>query len=200
VKTASRPAEAAPGASDVFIQASSEDERAAPLMEALYYEYDSRYGDDFPDEATSEMTRYPASIFEPPDGAFLLLLRDGEAIAGGAFKRFDAYTVEFKRIWTQADLRRQGLGRKVLDELEARARGRGYDRAFLTTGFRQPEAHSLYFSAGYIPLFDRNERPEVYGVLPFVKALGLLIQPLDSGLRWAKPLDELTLDGNRPGA
>jgi GNAT superfamily N-acetyltransferase len=187
------------GAGDVFIQASPEDERAAPLMQALYDEYDTRYGADFPDEATSEMTRYPPSVFQPPDGAFLLLLRDGEAIAGGAFKRFDAHTVEFKRIWTRTDLRRQGLGRKVLDELEAQARARGYDRAFLTTGFRQPEAHSLYFSAGYTPLFDIDEDPEVYGILPFVKALAPLTEPLDSGLRWATPLDAPTLDGNRPG-
>ncbi|MEI9997438.1 MAG: GNAT family N-acetyltransferase [Rhizomicrobium sp.] len=176
--------------SDVFVHTSPEDERARPLMEALYFEYDSRYGADFPGEATSEMTRTPTSVFLPPYGAFILLLRDGVAIAGGAFKRFDAYTAEFKRIWTHTDLRRQGLGRKVLDELEIRARERGYDRVFLTTGFRQPEAHALYYAADYTPLFDRTEDPKVYGILPFAKALRPLAQPLDAGLRRARRLSQ----------
>jgi len=174
--------------SDAFVYTSPEDERARPLMDALYFEYDSRYGAEFPDEATSEMTRYPTSAFQPPGGAFLLLMRDDAAIAGGAFRRFDAFTAEFKRIWTRVDQRRQGLGRKVLDELEAHARRRGYDRVFLTTGFRQPEAHALYFSAGYTPLFDTGKEPRVYGILPFVKALRPLPQALDSGLRWAEPV------------
>ena len=173
---------------DVFIDASPEDPRARPLTEALSLEYSSRYGADFPEEAISEMERFPAHLFLPPDGAFLLLLRGGEAIAGGAFKRFDTYTAEFKRIWTRTDLRRQGLGRKVLDELEARAAGAGYARVFLTTGFRQPEAHALYYSAGYSPLFDRNFEPGAYGILPFVKALKPLALPLDDSLRWARRL------------
>lgn len=174
---------------DTFIYSSPEDERARPLMDALYFEYDSRYGTDFPNAATSEMSGYPAGTFERPNGAFLLLLRDGKAIAGGAFKRFDAYTAEFKRIWTSADLRRQGLGRKVLDELEAQALARGYDRVFLTTGFRQPEANALYLGAGFTPLFDPKEDTKVYGILPFVKALRPLSRPLDAGLRWAARLD-----------
>ena len=154
-------------------------------MDGLIFEYDSRYGADYPD-ATAEMTRYPASVFEPPDGALLLLMRDGAAIAGGAFKRFDSYTAEFKRIWTDPGRRRQGLGRKVLGALEAHARERGYSRVFLTSGFRQPEAHALYIDAGYTGLFDPAGDPAAYGLLPFVKALAPLDQPLDAGLRWAE--------------
>ncbi|MBL6853454.1 MAG: GNAT family N-acetyltransferase [Alphaproteobacteria bacterium] len=174
--------------SDIFIYTSPEDERARPLIDALTFEYDSRYAHDYP-EATLEMSSFPADLFLPPHGAFILLLRQGVAIAGGAFKRFDGTTAEFKRIWTHAELRRQGLGRKVLDELEVHARRTGYERVFLTSGFRQPEAHALYFSAGYTPLFDQTLDPQVYGILPFVKALRPLSTPLDTGLRYAQRLD-----------
>ncbi len=37
--------------SDTFLYTSPEDVRARPLIEALHYEYASRYGADFPDEA-----------------------------------------------------------------------------------------------------------------------------------------------------
>ena len=52
------------------------------------------------------------------------MIRGGETMAGGAFKRYDDRTAEFKRIWTRRDLRRQGLARKLLVELEAQARSR----------------------------------------------------------------------------
>jgi GNAT superfamily N-acetyltransferase len=193
---------AAASEGDSFLYTSPEDERAGPLMDALYFEYESRYDADFPDTATSEMTRYPNSAFEPPDGAFLLLMRSGAAIGGGAFRRFDSCTAEFKRIWTDERFRRQGVGRTVLVELEAHALGRGYSRVFLTCGFRQPEAHALYFKAGYTPLFDPTEDPKVYGILPFVKALRPLARPLDAGLRWAARLDEPALRDSpaTPGA
>ncbi|APG86970.1 GCN5-related N-acetyltransferase (plasmid) [Sinorhizobium americanum CCGM7] len=75
-----------------------------------------------PKGATKEMTRYGPEAFAPPHGNFLLLLRDGVAIAGGAFLRHaDEGTAEFKRIRTQSVYRRQGLARRVLLELEQQA-------------------------------------------------------------------------------
>ena len=103
------------------------------------------------------------------------------AIAGGAFKRYDERTAEFKRVWTHVDLRRQGLARKVLAELEAQAARQGYSRIYLTTGFRQPEAAGLYLSTGYTALFDVTKDPETYGSLPFEKniaPLAVAVEPL----------------------
>ncbi len=85
--------------------------------------------------------------------------------------RYDDVTAEFKRIWTHSDLRRQGLARKVLKELEAQAHRQGYKRVYLTTGFRQPEAKELYLRNGYTALFDVSADPEIYGTLPFEKNL-----------------------------
>jgi len=165
--------------SDTFLYTTPLDPRAKPLIDELIFEYDSRYGNYFSEEgATAEMNRYPPEVFAPPHGNFVLLMRDGQAIGGGAFKPYDDRTAEFKRIWTRSDLRRQGLARKVLLELEAQAARQGYSRIYLTTGFRQPEAVGLYLSNGYTALFDVEADPEVYKTLPFEKDITHLLASL----------------------
>jgi GNAT superfamily N-acetyltransferase len=156
---------------DSFLYTTPLDVRAKPLIDELTYEYSTRYGNYFGEGAGTEMTRYPAEVFAPPDGNFVLLMRHGVAIGGGAFKRYDERTAEFKRIWTRNDLRRRGLARRVLEELEAQALRQGYARVYLTTGFRQPEATGLYLTSGYTALFDTSVDPEVHGKLPFEKDL-----------------------------
>jgi len=161
---------------DRFVYTTPLDPLAQPLVEDLIREYDSRYGDiegREPGSAAKELHRYPPEAFAPPDGSFLLLLRGGETISGGAFKRFDDRTAELKRVWTRRDLRRQGLARRLLVELEAQARRQGSVRLYLTTGFRQPEAKFLYLTNGYRPLFDPDEPldPAVFRSLAFEKEL-----------------------------
>ena len=160
--------------SDHFLYTTPLDPLARPLIEELTFEYDSRYGSFYDAEgATKEMNRYGPEVFAPPEGNFLLLLRDGEAIAGGAFmKHIDEGTAEFKRVWTHSAYRRQGLARKLLVELEEQAVRQGYSRVYLTTGFRQPEAVGLYLTNGYSALFDTTVDPETIRKLPFEKALG----------------------------
>lgn len=159
--------------SDQFVYTTPLDPRAQPLIEELTREYDTRYGEFYALEpGPREMERYPAHAFAPPHGNFVLLLRGGVAVSGGAFKRYDAHTAEFKRVWTDARLRRQGLALQVLQELEAQARRQGYTRIYLTTGFRQPEAVGLYLGQGYTPLFDLSENFEVRRKLPFEKRIG----------------------------
>jgi polar amino acid transport system permease protein len=144
------------------------DPRVRPLLDELRTEYSARYGGD----AAEELGRYPDEEFTPAHGGLLiLLLDDGEAVAGGAFRRRDDRTAELKRIWTHSAHRRRGLARRVVAELEREARRAGYRRVFLTTGPRQPEARGLYLSTGYTPLFDTEADPEHLGLLPFEKHL-----------------------------
>ncbi|MFJ8674527.1 GNAT family N-acetyltransferase [Streptomyces sp. NPDC093589] len=142
------------------------DPLALPLLDELTHEYSTRY--ERPVDLSLE---YPPEEFAPPRGAFLLLLEDGEPVAGGAYRRYDAGTAELKRIWTHSAHRRRGLARRVLEALEADAGARGYRRVYLTTGPRQPEARGLYLAAGYRPLFDLSAAPETIGPLPFDKHL-----------------------------
>nr|WP_328959281.1 GNAT family N-acetyltransferase [Kitasatospora purpeofusca] len=144
-----------------------DDPLAEPLVRELTEEYVRRYGP----EAHQEMTRYPADDWTAPHGLLLLLLEDGEPVAGGAYRRYDGRTAEVKRMWTASAHRRRGLARRVLAELERAAAGAGYRRIFLTTGPRQPEAKGLYLAGGYTPLFDVDADPLTVGPLPFEKHL-----------------------------
>jgi GNAT superfamily N-acetyltransferase len=148
------------------------DPRVQPLLDELAVEYDTRYGDLFGREgAAEELNRYPAEEFAGPGGALLVIQENGESIAGGAFRRYDAATAELKRIWTHSSHRRRGLARLVLAELEALAVRRGYTRLYLTTGPRQPEAKHLYLTTGYEPQFDLDADPETLKFLAFTKEL-----------------------------
>ncbi|RGE20768.1 GNAT family N-acetyltransferase [Leucobacter sp. wl10] len=157
---------------DAFATAAYTDPLGAPLLADLEREYDARYGTEvFGETADVEINRYPAEAFAPPNGLFLLLLRDGEPISGGAYMRYDDATAEVKRVWTRSDLRGRGLAGLVLTEIERRAEAAGYRRIYLTTGPRQPEAVRLYRRSGYTPLFDPALPAHEIGVHPFEKLL-----------------------------
>jgi GNAT superfamily N-acetyltransferase len=100
-----------------------------------------------------------ASIFEPPDGAFLVGWVDGEPVACGGIARYDDATAEIRRMYVAPAERGRGLSRRVLTALEDEARTLGYSFVRLETGNLQTEAVRLYVSAGYA-------RIERYG--PFV--------------------------------
>jgi SsuE family FMN reductase len=162
------PAPASGPDDDVVLRVSPRDDVAAPLLEDLVVEYGTRYGRT---TAETQLTEVPVDDFESPDGAFLVVVRDGQTIAGGAIRRYDAETAEVKRVWTNAQFRRQGLARRVLSELERAAASLGYKRIHLTTGPRQPEARALYLAAGYVPAFDTSVDPEAVGPHAFDKEL-----------------------------
>jgi GNAT superfamily N-acetyltransferase len=141
----------------------------APMLADLSREYHARYH-EFADEVDAMLRPRPGE-FEPPSGGMLLLLLDGRPVAGGGFCRYDECTAEVKRVWTQAAHRRRGLARRLLTELEAEIRGRGYRRIYLTTGPRQPEARALYLATGYRPGYDPSLPPEQVGAHPFEKLI-----------------------------
>lgn len=173
-----------------------DDPLVRPLLEDLAAEYATRYSDVLTeDDLLHEMEEYPATDFAEPDGDLILLLVGPAPVAGGAFRRRTepelgdvrlsaapnraraedgtpaVPTAELKRIWTHGAHRRRGLAKVVLTELERRAAARGYERIYLTTGPRQPEAAALYTATGYTPLFDPAVPADEFGPLPFEKWL-----------------------------
>jgi putative acetyltransferase len=91
-----------------------------------------------------------AVMFVAPDGVFLVVRDDaGRAVGCGGICRFDDARAELKRMYVVPDARAQGLGRRVLVELEEHARSLGYTGIVLETGDRQPESVGLYVSAGF---------------------------------------------------
>lgn len=127
-------------------------EDAQKLVAEVQAEYVVRYGG--PDD-----TPIDPAMFQPPDGAFFVGYRDGLPVASGAWRRrpdvtaFDrSQTVEIKRMYVAATLRRSGLARVMLAHLEDTAREAGADVIVLETGSKQPEAIALYTSSGYTPV------------------------------------------------
>ena len=153
-----------------FVAVGQEDPLAEPLLAELTVEYASRYG--VTEQAVSNWLRgYPADEFAPPGGGLLIGLLNDQPVTGGAFCRFDADTAELKRIWTDGRHRRRGHAKALLIELEAEIAARGYRRAYLTTGDRQPEAEALYLSSGYTRLAEPLPAEGDVFPIAFVKTL-----------------------------
>ncbi|MFC0180259.1 GNAT family N-acetyltransferase [Thorsellia kenyensis] len=133
------------------------------ITKGLFKEYEEKYGDYFKDSINEE----DKNEFLPPKGCYLVMKFSNEIVAMGAFKAFDDSTAELKRIWTHRNYRQLGLAVKLVNILEEKAFELGYEKIFLTTGFRQPEAVNLYLKLGYHALFDVNQPFETYAEPPF---------------------------------
>ncbi len=106
-------------------------------------------------------------------GCCLLLARseDGRVVGCGALRKLGPTLAEIKRMYVDPDLRGHRLGRRILDQLEARARAFGYRRLRLETGTLQERAVNLYVSAGFTRIPCYNEYADDPHSLCFEKRL-----------------------------
>lgn len=118
---------------------------ARRLVAEVQQEYVIRYGG--PDETPVEHTE-----FSPPMGLFVILYDAGEPVAMGGWRMRAPGAAELKRMYVAPAHRGRGFARSVLTHLEATAAAAGADSLVLETGTMQPEAISLYSSAGYTPV------------------------------------------------
>jgi len=77
-------------------------------------------------------------------------------------------SAEVKRMYVEPAARRLGLARVMLEHLETAALAAGADVMIMETGTAQPEAMSLYLSAGYEPVepfghYQDSPRNRCYG-------------------------------------
>jgi putative acetyltransferase len=86
----------------------------------------------------------------PTADAFLIARIDDVAVGCGAVRFLDASTAEVKRMYVAPAARGNGVGRRLLEDLEAFARSRGAQRLVLETGPLQVEALALYERAGFM--------------------------------------------------
>jgi GNAT superfamily N-acetyltransferase len=128
-----------------YRQVSLTDPEVEPVLTGLRQEYEVRYGRG----AGDSVLDVDAAEFEPPTGAFLVLLDNGTTVAGGGIRRIDDSIVEVKRMWTNPDYRRQGHAMRTLRELAGLADRLGYRTVRLETGHAQPEALALYRRLGF---------------------------------------------------
>ena len=94
-----------------------------------------------------------------PAGAFLVAYLREEPIGCGAIKHHPNAASEIKRMWVAESARGLGLGRRLLDELEALAHERRAPATRLDTNKTLIEAIAMYRSAGYREIRAFNDDP-----------------------------------------
>ena len=114
------------------------------LIEGLNAELSSRY----PEEGACHF-RLDAHEVADGQGAFLIAFRSGMPVGCGAIRRIETRTGELKRMYVVPDERGRGVGRAILNSLEAEAQTLRVSRLVLETGVRQFEAIALYQRAGF---------------------------------------------------
>ncbi len=95
----------------------------------------------------------------PPAGHFFVAYRHGEPIGCGAAKHHADAPTEIKRMWIAPSARGLGLGRRLLEELEACALASGARVARIETSAVLTEALALYRSAGWVEVPAFNQEP-----------------------------------------
>jgi putative acetyltransferase len=93
-------------------------------------------------------------------GIFLVLTDDDHVIGTGAIRKIDNEICELKRLWLLFEYHGQGLGYRMIQELFAFARGKGYQRVRLETERDfQSRAFDLYKRLGFyeIPRYSDHQ-------------------------------------------
>jgi GNAT superfamily N-acetyltransferase len=119
---------------------------ALAIVYAASDELQQRYGGD------GDNAHLNVDELRPPLGLFLVA-RHGRDLVGGVGLRSICdpalHYFEVKRLWVRPDLRRDGIGLTLMNEVELRAKDLGCVTLYLETGPAQPEALALYTSNGW---------------------------------------------------
>jgi len=117
---------------------------AVELMSLLSAELARLY--DFVDDGSGYFQTEDVLV---PASGFLIGNIAHRAVACGAYRSYSADVAEIKRMFVIPEFRGRGFSKLVLADLETRARRDGYQYVRLETGYRQPQAISLYEKSGY---------------------------------------------------
>jgi DNA-binding MarR family transcriptional regulator len=109
-------------------------------------------------DPTVGATALPHEV-RPPAGRFFVAYLHGDPIGCGAVKFHTEQPAEIKRMWIAPSARGLGLGRRLLQTLEACARAGGARVAQIETSAVLTEALALYRSAGWREVAPFNDEP-----------------------------------------
>lgn len=84
-----------------------------------------------------------------PDTTVFIARDEGRAVACGALRRHEDGIGEVKRMYTRPSHQGQGLGGRILAEVETLARRKGLTRLVLETGDRHAAAWRVYERGGF---------------------------------------------------
>jgi putative acetyltransferase len=112
------------------------------------YPPESRHGLNLAALSHESVTIFLASLANEPVGC-------------GAIKRFATDYAEIKRMYVRPTCRGKGIGKQILNQLEAQAKSENINKLRLETGIHQLNAIALYQKCGFyeIPPFG-NYKPD----------------------------------------
>jgi DNA-binding MarR family transcriptional regulator/GNAT superfamily N-acetyltransferase len=119
---------------------------AQQCLNAYFAEIDRRFDAGF-DAALSSAPGVDS--MRPPAGLFLVATLRGEPVGCGGLQFHGGAPPDIKRMWVAESARGLGIGRRLLAELEDRARAHGSRIVRLETNQSLGEAINLYRSSGY---------------------------------------------------
>ena len=130
------------------------EEITSAMAQALILALNEELTAQYPEEGATHFRLDPDEVAEGR-GVFLVAYEGGRPIGCGAIRRIDDDTAEIKRMYVERGARGRGVGRALLQSLEAEGRRLGVTRIVLETGVRQLAALALYSAAGFsrIPAF-----------------------------------------------
>jgi DNA-binding MarR family transcriptional regulator len=99
------------------------------------------------------------TVFSEPTGLFLVAYLRGTPIGCGGLKFHKKQPADLKRMWIADSARGLGVGRRLLTELEQRAREGGAHVVRLETNKALTEAINLYRTTGYTEIPSFNDEP-----------------------------------------
>ena len=149
-------------------------ETAVEVIELIHRVFDE-YGfiwdpeDEFGD-LLAEGGAFP--YFEPRGAIWVMRDADGRVVGSIAAERLDGPTVELHRLYLDADLRGQGLGRRLFETGVDWAREQGAWRVELWSDTRFEDAHRLYERLGYVKT-ETRELDDVNDTVEFKYELDL---------------------------
>ena len=129
---------------------------AQRCLRAYEAELDERFDSGFRVDAALPL---PADDLRGPAGCFLVAYRLGAPVGCGGLKLHGADPAEIKRVWVDAAARGHGLARRLIAELEERARSAGAPAVQLDTNRTLTEAIAMYRKLGYVEIDAFNEEP-----------------------------------------
>ena len=94
-------------------------------------------------------THMTAEEMARPDTTVFVAREEGRAVACGALRRHGPDIGEVKRMFTRPERRGEGIGGRILAEIETLAHREGFSRLVLETGDRHPAAWRVYERGGF---------------------------------------------------
>ena len=149
-----------PGAPVSVSLASPHDDGAHGVLRSYFDDIVSRYYGRRATEAEIDRTMMeePSDDLTPPGGLFWVATVDRVAVGCVGLRLIPGGVGEVTRMFVVADVRRSGVGSRLLTELEHAAQARGLSRLRLDTRQDLVEARRLYDRHGYreVPAFNAS--------------------------------------------